>query len=160
MAAFAMTLIPATLASAQINQQVCWNNDAIRAAQVRELHVMLMTVSLRCRVINPDIIANYDKFLAQQKLGIAEAETKLKAHFGFARGNEGRARFERFHTGLANFYGVGKTDAQSCAMFDVVTRELGKSNANSVTMAKLAEDIVPNPQIDAPQCSGPPEKKP
>jgi hypothetical protein len=130
----------------------CWTNMSVTAAQVRELHIMLLTVELRCRNINPEISASYDLFQVRHKATIFDAEEKLRAHYASDKNPTAKADFARFHTSLANFYGTGKTDANSCAMFNLVTRELAKESSDAGAMVKIAQDMVPEPRIDAPRC--------
>lgn len=148
----ALLAIGALMSASPAQAAKCWDKSAFEAAQQRELHVMLMTVQLRCRNINPDITANYEKFEVNHKKSIFAAEASLRAHYGGTKDTQGKEEFAKFHSGIANFYGTGRTDATSCAMFNVVTSELAKSASNAQTLSGMAADMVPRPRIDGPRC--------
>ncbi|WP_254657283.1 hypothetical protein [Sphingobium fuliginis] len=76
--------------AASAGEVQCWQPYEIEAARVRDLQIMLMLGSLKCRSTNSEITAKYDKFY--ERMGNADKyNNALKLRFmrenGIATGN-------------------------------------------------------------------------
>ena len=152
---FALTLVlSAVLAfEAPASAASCWSPDAIGAARLREFEVMLMAVTMRCNRMGFNLQQSFDQFRVMQKRALEVAETKLRAHFGINAERSGRLDYDRFLTSLGNFYGTGKTDGQSCTMFQMVATELGKPSATIDHFADIAMQMIRDPKIETARCA-------
>jgi len=101
---------------AQAATSDCWSAQEISAAKVRDLQTMLMVAGLRCRSTGTDVLAGYNRFVANNRMAIVEVNNRLKGHFNAAYGAvEGQRSYDRFTTALANAYGAGAEGAGNCA---------------------------------------------
>lgn len=137
----------ATAQSAQ-----CWDAGAVGAARISEFQIMMMDASLRCKAKGFDIRESYERFLATHRAVFAKAETSLKAHFGILPGDRKHNAYDNYLISLANYYGAGKTDAETCGQFDVVAGQLGGVRDNGDLLATVAIAMVRDPRIDGPRC--------
>ena len=81
----------------------CWQPYEIEAAKVRDLHVMLMLGTLRCKAVNKEIEAKYSAFV-DKKIGLLSSYNYvLKTRFMRVNGiAEGQRVYEQFNTKLGN----------------------------------------------------------
>ena len=81
----------------------CWQPYEIEAAKVRDLHVMLMLGTLRCKAVNKEIEAKYSAFV-DKKIGLLSSYNNvLKTRFMRVNGiAEGQRVYEQFNTKLGN----------------------------------------------------------
>ena len=81
----------------------CWQPYEIEAAKVRNLHVMLMLGTLRCKAVNKEIEAKYSAFV-DKKIGLLSSYNNvLKTRFMRVNGiAEGQRVYEQFNTKLGN----------------------------------------------------------
>jgi len=98
----------------------CWQSYEIEAARVRDLQVMLMLGSLKCRATNSEIAGKYDKFY--EKTGpLDKYNNALKLHFMRENGiSGGQDAYNDFITRLANSHSVGMQSAGFCQMADTL----------------------------------------
>lgn len=98
----------------------CWQSYEIEAARVRDLQVMLMLGSLKCRATNSEITGKYDKFY--EKTGqLDKYNNALKLHFMRENGiSGGQDAYNDFITRLANSHSVGMQSAGFCQMADTL----------------------------------------
>jgi hypothetical protein len=122
--------------------------EAKAAARIRELYLMLNSVSLRCNSIGFDLQKDFSLFSARQVQPLARAEATLKQYFGVQTKADLRSGFDRFHIKMLNFYGTGRTDPQSCGRFGKLLALLGNGDPDGVSLTKIAEIMVPKPLID------------
>lgn len=98
----------------------CWQPYEIEAARVRDLQIMLMLGSLKCRSTNSEITAKYDKF--REKMGSADNyNNALKLRFMRENGIAGGQRaYDDFITKMANSHTDGVQSAGFCEMADTL----------------------------------------
>ena len=93
----------------------CWSAEHVSAAHIRDLQTFLMVETLRCQATGFDISANYNAFVRGNRAAIGAANDRLKAFFiGTAGPVYGQTAYDRFATSLANAYGAGRTNADTC----------------------------------------------
>lgn len=99
----------------------CWLPYEIEAAKVRDLHVMLMLGSLRCRGVNNEIEAKYSAFV-EKKMGLLSSYNNvLKARFMRVNGiAEGQQAYEQFNTKLGNGHAVLAQAGGYCQMTETL----------------------------------------
>lgn len=96
-------------------QSACWSGNDTSAARIRDLQTFLMVETLRCQVMGFDLTSDYNGFLRGNRAALEAANTSLKSFFIAADGPVfGRQSYDRFTTTLANAYGAGHTNAETC----------------------------------------------
>jgi len=130
----------------------CWDARTVGAARISELETMLLLSSLRCRIIGFDFHESYDHFADTYKDVFDAAQFTLKTHFDADGSDGGRREYDRYLTGVANFYGTGRTDADTCHAFEAINTELGSAAANSDMIPMIAMEMVRDPHFDGPRC--------
>ena len=121
----------------------CWQPYEIEAARVRDLQIMLMLGSLKCRSTNSEITAKYDKF--QEKMGSADKyNTALKLHFMRENGiADGQRAYDDFITKMANSHVDGVQSAGFCEMADTLLSLATNAGQNELPM--LARNFSETP---------------
>lgn len=157
-----MTCQPHTLASCvaglalifagTAHASACWDAQTVGAARISEFETMLMVSSLRCRAGGFDFHESYERFADTYKAAFGAAQLRLKAHFDAGGSDGGRLAYDRYLIGVANFYGTGKTDADTCHAFEAINRELGDAAANPDLLPMIAMEMVRDPQIGGTRC--------
>ncbi|WP_242126093.1 hypothetical protein [Sphingobium sp. Sx8-8] len=115
----------------------CWQSYEIEAARVRDLQVMLMLGSLKCRAANSEITGKYDKFY--EKTGqLDKYNNALKLHFMRENGiSGGQDAYNDFVTKLANSHSTGMQSAGFCQMADtLLTLAVSASEADIPVLAR------------------------
>jgi hypothetical protein len=93
------------------------------------------------------------------KGALAAAHDLLKARFGEkAKVDAKGGDYDRFLTGIANFYGMGKTETGICRQFEAVLGELGQATANADFLASMVMQMVRDPHLDSARCILTPRK--
>ena len=109
----------------------CWSADHVSAARVRDLQTFLMVETLRCQAVGFNISVDYNAFVRGNRSAIGAANDRIKAFFISSAGPVyGQTAYDRFTTSLANAYGAGRTNADSCESARSVAAE-GALMANS-----------------------------
>jgi hypothetical protein len=147
-----VSLIPALLIGPAAQALPCWKSEDVNVARIRQFEVMLLIVSLRCKGSGVDITASYERFRTAQRPSILSNENKLRSRYGANSSKEGLRDYERYMTGLGNFYGAGSSDENSCRMFGMVTEELAKPTSNGDMLATFAMEMVRDPRLDSERC--------
>lgn len=129
----------------------CWEAGTVSAARLIELETMFLVTSLRCRAIGFDFRNSNERFSEAHQGTFGRAQHTVKAHFDRG-GADARNSYQRYLTGLANFYGAGRTDAHTCHGFEAINRELAGAVANPDLLNMIAAEMVRNPQIGGPIC--------
>ncbi len=119
--------------------------EAIAAARVQELSLLLNSVALRCNVIGINLQNDYGRFLERQKSPLARAENALRVHYGVRTKADLHADIDRFRVRVLNFYGTGRTDRQSCSTNANVLNMLAQADDSGNLLTRIAEIMVPNP---------------
>ena len=95
----AMALAPAQAAE-------CWSTSTVAAAKVRQLDVMLMVGSLRCRAGADDFRIDYDSFLTHHHDMLGVANRTILSDLGQSLGPVGAlAALDQASVRMANHYG-------------------------------------------------------
>ncbi len=119
---------PANAASA------CWSADLQRAAKLRQLDVMLMVGSLRCRTTAQDYRATYDRFLTRHRLMLGKANLAMLAEMRLTLGAAGASdTLDRASVRMANQY--GQQAGYSCADLGEVTAALASGGPEALSHA-------------------------
>jgi hypothetical protein len=115
-------------------QAACWNDNAIEAAQVRDLETMLMVASLRCRISGHDFLGNYNSFVRSNRPTLSAMNERLRAHFGDLNS------YDRYVTSVANRYGGGAAGLDCADMAGILksARSADGSVGELVKIARLA----------------------
>ena len=126
--AFVLTnAAPASAASA------CWSAELVRAARLRQLDVMLMVGSLRCRTTAQDYRTAYDRFLFRHRPMLSKANLAMLGEM-LKLGSVGASdTLDRASVRMANQY--GQQAGYSCAELGEVTSALAKGGPESLTHA-------------------------
>lgn len=130
-ASAAILAIAATPAAAG---PLCWNARTIEAAKLRQLDVMLMVGSLRCRKGPSDYRAAYDGFLQQHRAMLGHANFAILSELRGGLGAAGAAEaLDKASVRMANHY--GQNAAIGCAELGQVTAALARSSGEALPHA-------------------------
>lgn len=146
--AIAALLAGSTAALAQNQQSATMPADAINAARVRELQIMLNSANLRCNLIGVGLQSQFESFSTRQGPALARAVETLKQYFNVRTKADLRADYDRYQFRLLNFYGTGRTDRQSCEQFGALMTSLASADQDGVLLGKVAEIMVAEPLIE------------
>lgn len=121
----------------------CWQPYEIEAARVRDLQIMLMLGSLKCRTTNSEITTKYEKF--NEKMGrLDKYNSALKLRFMRASGiADGQRAYDDFITKLANSHMDGVQSAGFCQMADTLLTLATNAGENELPM--LARNFADKP---------------
>lgn len=129
---------PASAASA------CWSADLVRAARLRQLDVMLMVGSLRCRTTAQDYRTSYDRFLVRHRPMLSKANLAMLGEMRLKLGSIGASdMLDRASVRMANQY--GKEGGYSCAELGEATAALATGGPEALTHAAdvlIGEDVA------------------
>jgi hypothetical protein len=130
----------------------CWAPEAIDAARIQQFEVMLMSVSLRCRVTGVDLAGHFEHFRDTHKATLEHVLAVLEEHYGARRSVQGKRDLDHFVIQLANGFGGGRSDSASCQGFGAVLAELDRTANPSEGLETFAFAMVRDPFIDGPRC--------
>lgn len=122
--------------------------EARDAARVRELHLMLSSVNMRCKMIGVNFQQGFETLSSRQQPTLERAELTLKEYFEVRSKADLRASYDRFHIRMLNFYGTGRTDQQSCGMFANLVTMLAQADESGALLGKIAGIMVEKPLIE------------
>lgn len=141
-AASVLAFTLATPAAAQ-----CWQEDTVKAAQVRELQTWLMVGALQCRSSGHDVLSHYNQFVRTHRTLISKHNDQLKAHFAPA----GKRAYDQFTTALANSRANQSASASFCADTARLAAQVAAAPQHQVEA--LAETLIARPQHVGRQCT-------
>ncbi|WP_240962339.1 hypothetical protein [Sphingobium sp. TB-6] len=129
--------------AASAGEAQCWQPYEVEAARVRDLQIMLMLGSLKCRSTNSEITAKYDKF--NERMGNADKyNSALKLRFMRENGiADGQRAYDDFITRLANSHTDGVQSAGFCQMADTLLTLATNAGENELPM--LARNFSDKP---------------
>lgn len=131
----------------------CWSADHASAARVRDLQTFLMVETLRCQAMGFNISADYNAFVRGNRGAIGAANDRIKAFFiGSAGPVYGQTAYDRFTTSLANAYGAGKTNADSCEGARSVAAEAALMANSREGLEMIADRQGLNPALPGGRC--------
>lgn len=141
-AAMAMTIAPSAQAS-------CWSQPATHAARMRQLDVLLMVGSLRCRAGGDDYRTDYDHFLIRHRASLGAANRVMLGEFGKSLGARGAMNaLDRMSVTIANGYGSG--GGYGCDQLHAMARDL--SHASTADLDKAADSVIAETVV-TPACT-------
>lgn len=146
-AALAVAMLASPAAAAP-----CWAPAAIDAARVQQFEIMLMSVSLRCRLVGVDLARPFEQFRETHKIRLEAVLGALEEHYGARSSREGKRDLDHFVIQLANGFGGGRSDAASCQGFGAVLAELNATANPAEALESFAFAMVRDPFIDGPRC--------
>ncbi len=134
MAASLAGVLAGGTASAASAAPSCWSAEMERAARLRQLDVMLMVGSLRCRSTAQDYRAAYDRFLLRHRPVLGRANLRMLSEMRLKLGFAGAAEsLDKASVRMANRY--GQEGGYGCADLAEVTAALARSGPEALTDA-------------------------
>jgi hypothetical protein len=127
-------------------QAACWNEDAVEAAQVRDLDTMLMVASLRCRIGGQGIPASYNAFVRESRSTLSAMNDRLRSHFGDLNS------YDRYVTSVANRYGGGAAGLD-CGDMASILRDARGADGSAPELVKVARQAGITPSLPGARCS-------
>jgi len=143
----ASTMVAAT----PVQAQACWNSDAVNAAKVRNLDIMLMVTGLRCRMGPDNFQPDYYKFSANHLAELNVANRVIRAQFAGAGPKAADRALDRMSVGIANSYGTGHPTL-GCKQLRQITRDLAGSRVPG-SLLSAADALVGAPEIPGSACA-------
>lgn len=138
------------LIAAPARGAACWTERTTPAAQLRQLDVMLMVGSLRCRAGADDYRAAYDRFLLRHRAYLGGANHRILDDFSARLGPlAAMDTLDHASVRMANHYGVRGT--YGCHELNLVTAAL--ANAPDEELDHAA-DVLIGPELEDGGCPG------
>ncbi len=150
--AIGAALVASLLLAAPVQAAQCVDQTISSAARIQELKILLMNVSLRCRVMTADISSNFDRLVKSHVASFDAAERDLRTFFGAKSSRASQAEWLRYNTVLGNIYGAGNTNLRDCRSFNGVMTELSVRGNDRTTLLEVASGMVPAPRIEGDAC--------
>ncbi len=124
--------------------QSCWSAQLVQAAKLRQLDVMLMVGSLRCRSGAQDYRAAYDRFLLRHRPLLGKVNQQILGEMRAKLGSVGALdALDRASVRMANHY--GEQAAYGCRDLGEVTAALADSGPDALPKAAdvlIGEDVA------------------
>lgn len=118
----------------------CWQPYEVEAAKVRDLHVMLMLGSLKCKSLNVGLADKYSAFTDRHIGLLSSYNNVLKARFMRTSGiSDGLRAYEEFNTKLGNTHSGNPQTASYCQMMDTLLTVA--TDARDTELPKLAQNF-------------------
>jgi hypothetical protein len=115
------------------------------AAKLRQLDIMLMVTSLRCRFGDDNFQADYARFSSNQNKTMQDAFKTLQADYSSTMGPAGASKaLDKMSVGMANQYGQGHPWL-GCAELKTTTRDLSQANDRAALIAAADELLAERP---------------
>jgi hypothetical protein len=141
-----MVAVPSASAMA-----ACWQPQEVKAAEVRNLHTMLMIGALRCRAGDAGMTERYNSFVTHNRNTLDTHNYVLKTRFmreyGIAGGHKA---YDDFITGMANSHSGRLDDVKFCPTVDALTKLA--SDGSAADLEQLAANISEDTALTASQC--------
>lgn len=136
--------LAATATSSAIAAPTCWSADLVHAAKLRQLDVMLMVGSLRCRTSGQDYRAAYDRFLLRHRPMLSKANMAILGEMRARLGSVGALdTLDKASVRMANRY--GEQSGYGCADLGEVTAALADNGDEALMQAAemlVGEDVA------------------
>jgi len=134
-AALVVSAVPAHASSPP-----CVESNAMEAARIHDLRIMLMVNALKCRIASPQTLRAYRTFDAQRGDDLAVYGDKVEASMINQFGpHHGRVAFDRYETSLSNYHSGFTVTRDSCAETAAHIKLATRANdAELATLSKLA----------------------
>jgi hypothetical protein len=147
----AILAVTSVVASAPAQAQACWGTEAVNAAKLRNLDIMLMVTALRCRMGADNFQPDYYAFAAAHQAELNVANGVLRAQFAGAGATAANRALDRMSTGIANSYGLGHPDL-GCHELRQITRDLTDTRVGGALL-DAADALVGAPPIPGGSCA-------
>jgi hypothetical protein len=122
----------------------CWSAELVQAAKLRQLDVLLMVGSLRCRSGTQDYRASYDRFLLRHRPLLGKVNlailTEMRAKLGSVGALEA---LDQASVRMANHY--GEQASYGCGDLGQVAAALAENNDEALPKAAdvlVGEDVA------------------
>ena len=138
------------VASAPAQAQACWNANAVNAAKVRNLDIMLMVTALRCRMGPDNFQPDYYKFSAAHRAELNVANGMIRAQFAGAGPKAAVRALDKMSVVIANSYGTGHPNL-GCKELRRITSDLAASRVPGNLLA-AADALVVSPVVPGTAC--------
>ena len=149
--AAAMLAASSLVASAPVQAQSCWGPQAVAAAKLRNLDIMLMVTALRCRKGADNFQPDYYNFSAAHQAELNVANGVLRAQFAGGGATAANRALDKMSVVIANSYGVGHPN-MGCRELRQVTRDLATTRVGGALL-NAADALVGQPAIPGGQCA-------
>ena len=152
LAAAAAVLAASTMvATAPAQAQACWNANAVNAAKVRNLDIMLMVTALRCRMGPDNFQPDYYRFSSSHMAELNAANAVLRSQLAGAGPKGADRALDKMSVTIANSYGTGHPD-MGCKELRRATRDLASSSKPG-QLVQAADVLVADPVIPGRACA-------
>ena len=149
---FAAAMLAATgIVATPAQAQSCWGPQAVAAAKLRNLDIMLMVTALRCRKGADNFQPDYYSFSAAHQAELNVANGVLRAQLTGGGATAANRALDRMSTSIANSYGLGHPDL-GCSELRKVTRDLATTRTSGALL-QAADALVGAPAIPGGQCA-------
>lgn len=119
----------------------CWSPELVQAARLRQLDVLLMVGSLRCRSSAQDYRAAYDRFLLRHRTLLGKVNQEILTEMRVKLGSVGALdALDKASVRMANQY--GEQASYGCSDLGEVTSALADSGPEALPNA--ADVLVGN----------------
>jgi len=136
--------ITLTASAPAVAAPACWSANLLNAARLRQLDVMLMVGSLRCRTSAQDYRASYDRFLQRHRPQLGKANMAMRGEMRTQLGAAGALEMlDRISVRMANRY--GEQAGYGCADLGELAAALANSGDEALPHAAdvlVGEDIA------------------
>ena len=139
------------VATAPVQAQSCWGTEAVNAAKLRNLDIMLMVTALRCRMGTDNFQPDYYDFSAAHQAELNVANGVLRAQFTGGGATAANRALDKLSTGIANNYGMGHPEL-GCHELRQITRDLTGSQVSGALL-DAADALVGAPVIPGRSCA-------
>ena len=149
--AVAMLAVTSLLVTTPAQAQTCWGSEAVNAAKLRNLDIMLMVTALRCRMGADNFQPDYYDFSAAHQAELNGANGVLRAQFTGGGEIAANRALDRMSTGIANSFGLGHPEL-GCHELRQVTRDLATTQVRGALL-DAADALVGAPAIPGGSCA-------
>lgn len=148
--AAAMLAATGIVAAAPAQAQSCWGPQAVAAAKLRNLDIMLMVTALRCRKGADNFQPDYYAFSAAHQTELNVANGVLRAQFAGGGATAANRALDKMSVVIANSYGIGHPNL-GCGELRKVTRDLAATRVSGALL-NAADALVATPSIPGGSC--------
>lgn len=146
----AAALAATALVAAPAQAQACWDNNAVNAAKLRNLDIMLMVTALRCRMGPSNFQPDYYRFAAAHQAELNVANSVIRAQFAGSGATAANRALDKMSVTIANSYGTGHPEL-GCEQLGQVTRDLAETKVPGALLA-AADALVGVPAAASGYC--------
>lgn len=152
--AAAALMVVCLAGQAQAASSDCWSHQEIAAAKIRNLQSMLMVAALRCNGSRVNVLASYNSFVKANRATIMAANDSLKSYFARHSGSvAGQRRYDRFATALANGFGAGASDIETCGRMSEIANSAASGQGSHRHLLSIADSERLQPMLPTLNCS-------